>query len=89
MVGWMLRGNAMCALLVAGRSWASGMPEGHLCNAGLQSSGACRPKDKVKKSSTSALSQEAPSQVWRAWKDMGEADQHSAGLTSLLPNQNQ
>lgn len=38
MVGWMLRGNAMCALLVAGRSWASGMPEGHWCNAGLQSS---------------------------------------------------
>lgn len=79
----------MCVLLAAGRSWASGMPGGHWCNAGLQNSGACRPKDKVKKSSTLALSQEAPSQAWRAWKDMGEVDQHSVGLTSFLPSQNQ
>lgn len=28
MVGWMLRGNAMCALFAAGRSWASACQEG-------------------------------------------------------------
>lgn len=47
------------------------MPGGHRYNASPWSSGAHRPKDKVKKSSTSSLSQEAPSQAWRAWKDTG------------------
>lgn len=72
-VRWMLRGM-LCVPFSCRQGLGICMPEGHGCNAGPQSSGARLRRDKVKKPSTSALSQKAASQAWRAWEDMGEAD---------------